>query len=1052
MDRMSRREYHKQTSVGVAFVLLVVALIAAVVALSAISGLGCLPANVAYNAAGGDGDHAGLRISEIMTSNSGAYPNEEGKFVDWVELWNTTDHDMNLQNTGLSNRSDRLKFFFPDYVLPAGGRVIVFCDNVNRSEAGDVFHAKFNLSSMGCSVFLFDSSGRELEHVDVPILNEDESYILTLADPANGIPEDTYSVTDDYSPLFPNTFDGHAAFLESFRVDVSSLVINEVCAAPRANLLPDADGDLSDWIEIRNLSDRPISLANYALSDDPAKRVKWSFPENAVIPANGYYLVFASGKNKVEEGTYFAHTNFSLRADGETITLSTITGELVDQVTYETMGKDVSYGRDYDTLQWKIFTMPTPTLPNTSAGIAKADEVMRANNKTRVIITELMSGADKTQAISGLAACDWVEIHNPTDAVVDLSGWGLSDNVNWPRKWQFPQGTQIWPGEYKVVLLDKSASAGTDASQLHASFALSRAGGEMMTLSDPQGNVLDRIYIPALPTDVSYGRTEGAAGFFYYSTATPGRANADGFVGYAEAPSFTVESGLYTGEIVVGINVPEGTTVRYTTDGSVPTLENSEVYTAPFLIQNNLVLRARAYRTGLQASDPITATYIMNTYHTVRVVSLVVDPYELWNPNTGMLADGPDAVKEPGKLPFKHTVYREFGKIARPGYVEVFEQGGDKTTVISQGVKVSLLGDYSLDMPQKSFKIRAQASSGHKYFEYPLFEDALTPRDYSFYKSFTLRNSGNDCVWTRLVDGFQTVLVERYVDTNIISLAWQPTVVYLNGAFYGHYNMRERKDRYCIAQHEGLDLEKVDDITILRASGSVVQGTNTEWRAMVNTLKTMNPGTNASDRAYLDANVDIDNYLDWFAIEMFFGNSDPGNILFYRLPTPGAKWKCLLFDLDYGMFNSAFDSPWSYMKPEGMGQQKINNVIFRKILEVPEYQELFYTKIGNIYKNLTVDRMMSTLDELYRLIEPEMEWHFKLWAVKWTQETKLVNSDSPSSADGLLRYWNTRIRRLQNVISKRPYYIYTLFQKQYGLSNAQMEYYFGSPCPPKPAD
>ena len=1001
------------------------------------------PIPVASNAAGkGEGTHIGLHLTEIMTDNNSAFPDENGRFGDWVEISNLSEETMNLKNVGLSNRSDRFAFIFPDMELAPGERVLVFCDKTNKNEAGEALHAKFGLSSLGCTVFLFDANGVEIEYVTVPTLNVDESYILNE--------EGNWEVTSDYSPGFENTFDGYSAFLNHYTISPDTLMINEIMAAPRTGLR-DEDGELSDWVEIRNMTGETVSLKNVCLSDDPKKPTKWIFPDDAIITPYGYYLVFCSGKNKIEAQTNYPHTSFSLSAEGETILLSTVTGEQLDRVTYETLPKDMSYGRDYNApYNWQVFTVATPTVDNNSAGFAQADQYMRMLNATGVYISEVMSSADQVTAITGTNPGDFVEICNTGENVVDLSGWGLSDNINWPRKWQFPQGSAIWPGEYKVIRLDKSTSSGTDASQLRASFSLTRSGGEMMTLSDPDGTVLDRIYIPDLPTDVSYGRTWGASGFFYYSVPSPGKSNSDGFVGYAEKPSFTVPGGVYIEGITVGVNVPEGTEVRYTLDGSEPTIDNSQVYDGAFYITTPCVIRIRSFRSGLQPSETVTASYILNQYFTVRVVSLVVDPDDLWNESTGMLAEGSNAVKEPGKLPFKNTVYRQYGKIPRKGHVEVFDHDPGSTALISQGVKVALMGDYSLDMPQKSMKLRAQASDGGKYFDYPLFENSVTPRSFTYYKSFTLRNSGNDCVWTRLIDGFETTLVERYVDTDIITLAWEPCVVYINGIYWGHFNMRERKDRFCIAQHEGFDLERSDEINILRANGSSVQGSNAEWKSIVARLKNSSPAVNAEDRKFLDDNIDINSYLDWFTIEMYFGNSDPGNIMFYRLPGEENKWKCLLFDLDYGMFNSQFDSPTSYTKPKGMGQKLINNTIFMKILEVPEYFDLFCTKMGNMYRNLTVENMTNTLNELTAMLEPEMEMHFKRWAGDPT--TKLVNSDSPNSAEGLLRYWNTRISRARNVINKRPYYLYKFFRDHFKLSNAEMEHYFGGPCPPVPAD
>ena len=79
------------------------------------------------------------------------------------------------------------------------------------------------------------------------------------------------------------------------------IVINELVSYP-ASGLKDADGELCDWVELHNTTDEHIFLRDYYLSNDPARPDKWQFPDNAILPAYGYYLVFCSGKNKVEEG------------------------------------------------------------------------------------------------------------------------------------------------------------------------------------------------------------------------------------------------------------------------------------------------------------------------------------------------------------------------------------------------------------------------------------------------------------------------------------------------------------------------------------------------------------------------------------------------------------------------------------------------------------------------------------------------------------------------------------------------------------------------------
>ncbi len=985
------------------------------------------PVVMAVNASGGNSDAAGLIFSEIMSDNASALPDENGAFSDWLEVWNPTDHAIDMKNVGLSNRSDKIQFLFPEMTLPAGGRVIVFCDKINRDDPNGTLHAKFKLSSLGVAVFLFDPHGVALDQVTVPTLNADESY--------QRVSKTEWRKSDEYAPGFEKTTEGHIEYLASFHVEADVLMINEIMPVPKTGLR-DEDGELSDWIELYNAGNATIRLSDLALSDNEQKPLKWFFPDGAVIEPGQYYIVFCSGKDKMQQNG-IPHTNFSLSGEGETVVLTTKAGELIDRVTVPNIGKDVSYAKTPGTQIWSVYQVATPGRPNNPQGVSDADRYMRQINASQVYITEVLASADQVTPAPGEAACDWVELYNAGTSPFDLSLCGLSDNIGWPRKWQFPLGTTIYPGEYKVVRCDKSESSGSGQSP-HTSYGITKAGGEVITLSDPEGNILDKLYIPPMRTDVSYGRSIESNGFFYYDAPTPGQKNGVGFAGYSATPTLSAKGGLYEGVLVVTIDVPEGTTVRYTTDGSIPTLENSTEYTVPLAFQNSIVLRARSFQSGLQPSDTVTASYIMNTYFTLPVVSVVIDPEELYSETDGLFTAGPNVDKSKG-IPFRNTIYRQFGKIPRPAYIEIFEQNG-AGTVISQGVKLALGGDYSLDMPQKTLKIRAQAKYGAKYFDYPLFED----RPFTYYKSFNLRNSGNDCVWTRMADGFQSQLIDL-LDTDIIHLAFKPVIVYINGEYYGHYNMRERKDRFCIAQWEGLDMELADQITILRASYTTVQGSNKEYRALLDRVKASSPGKNPADLQYILDNVDVDSYFDYLAIEMFFGNSDIGNTMFYKLPGEGQKYKWLIFDLDYGMFSSSFNSPKSYTKPKGMGDKLINNTIFLKLLENAEMKQYFLERLAYIYRTLTPQVMNDKLTEIKAILEPEMSMHFERWA---PLNDKKINSDSPLSKDGAIGYWNTRINRMRDTINRRHHFLWGYVKDAFGLTNAQMLELFGE----QPAD
>ena len=970
------------------------------------------------------GAYDGLVISEVMSSNNTAVTDENGRYADWVEIWNSTDKPISLAGVGLSDKGDRIRFLFPNVSLQPDGRVIVFCDNTNQSDPTKALHAKFKLSSVGESVFLYDPNAYLIDSCKYPIMASDESWALT----PDGFKNVTY-----FSPRFENTEEGHRKYRESITVTDGSVVINEVMADPMTGLRDD-DDELCDWVELYNTTGRDISLAGLGLSDNEGNPLKWRFPDNAVIPAGGYYLVLCTGKDRMDTIKNAPHSNFKISAERETIILTDSQGHVLDRVMIDNLPLDCSWGRN-EAGQMQVFQVPTPTLPNNQTGFAQMDVNLRAMNKTGVYLSEVMASNDSITVVPDRENTDWIEIYNAGTEIVDLSGWGLSDRLDRARKWQFPQGTRIGPGEYKVILCDRLTEKNT-IPEPHSGFKISKLNQETITLSDPTGRVLDKINLPEMRTDVSYGRTLGIAGLFYYDTPTPFKPNAEGFTGYADKPAFTIEPGLYDGTTYVEITIPEGTQVFYTTDSTTPT-QNSNPYHGERLELNfTTVIRARAYAAGnKKPSDTLTGTYFINTHHTLPVASIVTDPDNLWNQERGMLVTGDHVIKEPGKLPFKDTVYRKVkdSGVRNECYVEIYDDSG--TRLISQGAAFSLMGDFSLDMPQKSFKFRAKSLYGSKTFAAKLFPD----RPYTEYKSFVFRNSGNDSMWTRLQDGFQSRLMD-ICDATVAHQAWKPYAVYLNGVYWGHMNLRERTDRFMLAQHEGLSLDDADKITLLQGNSRVKFGSNKAFKTILKTVKAGDPAKNPEDLQYILDNVDVDNLFEYIGFEMFFGNSDIGNTRFYRFDVPGSKWKWVLYDVDYGLYNSSFNSPKSYTKAKGMGEKNIDNTILRALLSVPEYKARYLTIYGRIFQRLTTDNMLAVLEELVALIEPEMQLH---WA-RWGEENDpYVLAEAPTTVDGAYRYWEKRVERLRNVVRKRPTLLWEYTQEAFNLTNDEMVKYFG---------
>lgn len=143
----------------------------------------------------------------------------------------------------------------------------------------------------------------------------------------------------------------------------SPVVLNEFMAS-NTSTIADPQGEFDDWIELRNITDSPVSLTGRYLSDEPNNPRKWQFPAGTTIPPNGYLLVWADEDSSVTNGL---HASFKLSASGEEIYLTDTDANLnqvLDAITFGAQTTDVSYGRTAaDTDVWSTMT-PTPGSDN----------------------------------------------------------------------------------------------------------------------------------------------------------------------------------------------------------------------------------------------------------------------------------------------------------------------------------------------------------------------------------------------------------------------------------------------------------------------------------------------------------------------------------------------------------------------------------------------------------------------------------------------------------------------------------------------------------------
>ncbi|MCU0780899.1 MAG: CotH kinase family protein, partial [Akkermansiaceae bacterium] len=236
--------------------------------------------------------------------------------------------------------------------------------------------------------------------------------------------------------------------------------------------------------------------------------------------------------------------------------------------------------------------------------------LLAATAQAGLRVSEFMASNSSTLAGAAGEYPDWIEIHNGTEAAVDLAGWYLTDDASSLRKWRFPDtaaARMLAAGGYLVVFAS-GAEDSLAGGEIHANFSLS-ADGEYLALVEPDGQTVACDFAPLFPrqvSDISYGvdLTTGRRG--YLESPTPGAANAPVI---ADPVRFSVASRAFTSafSLVLSTDSPAAT-IRYTLDGSLPTA-SSELYGTGIRISSTTRVRARAFEAGLAAGAMASETY-----------------------------------------------------------------------------------------------------------------------------------------------------------------------------------------------------------------------------------------------------------------------------------------------------------------------------------------------------------------------------------------------------------------------------------------------------------
>lgn len=717
--------------------------------------------------------------------------------------------------------------------------------------------------------------------------------------------------------------------------DADKIKISELMVKNDATLL-DSDGEFSDWFELVNTSDSPVSLAGWRVSDGEDKS-GWSFPD-VTIDAGGYLLVFASSKESA--GTEL-HASFSLSED-ETLYLYAPENYLADSApNVSTMADHSSVRRADGSFEDCIW--PTPGYSNDAEGYELFCAAHTATSP--LVINEVMVYNDSYNRQPDGEYYDWVELKNVSEEPIMLAEYYLSDDKDNPMLWRLPE-RYLDPGALLVVHCSGNSDLST-SDTVHSNFSLNSTSERLYLTSAAQQRVTDYVWLHDIFKDWTVGRMDGQSGFFYLSSPSPWSGNRGNAYRYiSDQPVSLGEDGIYNDVTSVSVELEGSGRIFYTTDGSRPD-ESSAEYTEPITLDKTTVIRAINVQDGAAPSRAITLSYIINENHTLPVLSLSTD-----SPST-----------------FSGIYYNKRKYYEIPANISYFEDGSSFN--IDCGLKMK--GWTSLENPKKSMGVSFRGCYGDDMLDYDIFGSDVTE-----FSSLSIR-AGQDYPLAIIRNElFQELCLE--MGDNVPTQNSKYCILYLNGSYYGIYCLKEDFSKQYYASHNGV---KKDDVTMLKSPVAL----NSEVYQEGFQFCRDNDMSLDENYDHICSVLDIDNVVDWFLIEGYTANSDVnGNMRYFKL-NDGGKWQIAFYDLDWtfnyasNCFTNITDSNREVQVSQ-LINRLLTNARFREQL-LSRYSELVSTTLSN-------EHVLAKIDELQALLEPEVPrerdqwgsdvdgWHYRL--------------------------------------------------------------------------
>ena len=606
----------------------------------------------------------------------------------------------------------------------------------------------------------------------------------------------------------------------------------------------------------------------------------------------------------------------------------------------------------------------------------------------QVVLNEIVSRNDLSWTAPDGSAPDWIELYNAGSAAADLSGYFLSDSESNFKTWAFPAGTLLAPGQYLLV-----AASGEADSPMETNFKIS-GSGEKITLSDPDGTVLQQVRLPALPVDVAYARA--ADGSYYYTTQpTPAATNDPaGRIEAATRPVFDRETAFATAPFVLTLScdLPD-CQIRYTTDGSAPD-ENAPLYEGGLDLLESTSVRAYVEAPGYLPGPVSTRNYFFETPHDLPVIAISTDPANLFDPTEGIFELGPNADLQ---WPFYGANFYEDTKI--PVHAEVLTGDFERLAAFDVGAQTHG-GRGAKTRPQKPLRLLAEHQFGSDTMHYRF----IPSRENATYERIALRNASGDYGHAHCRDEFLAqYLLEEGLDLELA--ASRPAAWYINGEYYGITHMREKLDGFYLRDRFGVER---GDYYLMEEDTSKAEGS----RAALAVDSAFIMNTDLSDNqnfAEADRRFDTRNMADYFIAQTVVNNANwpHNNLKIWRVRSADGRWRYMLFDMDSAAARFSWTRATENLLEQRLGPDYVRNFhaeLMRRLLENQEFRYYFINRYADLLNtSFLPGRWGTAARAMADRMRAEMQRHFERWP-----EIKSYDYWETEGMAGLIDFCETR--------------------------------------------